>query len=300
MFALEGLAPVDGWVIAAIVAKALWYGAALLAIGGVMFVALFRHDDRDLAHFARRMSAIAALAMLVLLALGFAIQAARISGMGFGGMVEPMMLGVVWESPLGRLAVWQCVGAALVLLLAVSNRTGGLLALGGAVIIALSFAQVGHSLGERPLENLRWALVSLLAVHLLAVSFWIGALLPLHRAAAYVTRAPLLHRFGVVAGWVVPLLLVAGITFAWLISGSLAALFSTAYGWTLIAKVLFVSTLLALAAANKLRLVPDLAANRIGAAAALRRSIRLEGALVGLILLATAALTTITTPPVNL
>ena len=35
---MEGLAPIDGWAIAAIIAKAVGYGAALLAMGGPLFV----------------------------------------------------------------------------------------------------------------------------------------------------------------------------------------------------------------------------------------------------------------------
>ena len=58
--------------------------------------------------------------------------------------------------------------------------------------------------------------------------------------------------------------------------------------------------LLLLAAGNKWRLVPALAADRPGAARALRRAIAVEGLVVVAILFATAALTTVTTPPVNL
>ena len=295
MFALEGLAPVDGWVIAAIAAKALWYGATLVAIGGVLFVLLFERDDRPLADLVRRIVVYSAAAMLAILALGFGIQSARISGMGVQGMVEPMMLGFVWESPLGNLALWQIVGAILVAFILARNFFAQILAAFGAVAIALSFTQIGHSLGEP-----RWALASLLALHILAVSYWIGALFPLYRAAGSSSGAALLHRFGTLAVWIVGGLVAAGVTYAWLVSGSVSALFGTAYGWVLIGKVCFVSGLLALAAVNKLRLVPDLDNDRFGASQSLRRSISVEAAIVGLILVVTSSLTTITTPPLNL
>ena len=57
---------------------------------------------------------------------------------------------------------------------------------------------------------------------------------------------------------VVPVLIVAGLSFAWLMSGTFAALFGTAYGWTLLAKLACVSAVLVLAALNKMRFVPAL------------------------------------------
>ena len=299
MFAPEGLAPIDGWVVAAILAKAIGYAAALLAMGGPLLLLAFGREieaDREaLARFVRRVTAVCALGLLAVLALRFGIRSARISGSGLDGMTDPTMLGFVWDSPLGSAAVWRGMGAMLVLLVLVPLRTGLFPAVFGSVLIAVSYAQVGHSLGEP-----RWALASLLVVHLLAVAWWIGALPPLHRAAASAHGAALLQRFGTVATGVVALLVAVGVTFAWWLAGSPAALLGTAYGWMLLLKVVLVGGLLGLAARNKLRLVPALAAGDPGAAPFLRRSIAWEGAVVALILLATATLTTATTPPVKL
>ena len=299
MFALEGLAPVDGWAAQAIVAKAAGYALALLAMGGALFLLVFEREangeNEALGRFVRRVTAMAAIVLLAVLALRFGIRAARISGMGMGGMIDPMMLGIVWDSPLGSAAIWRGIGAVLVLLVLVPGRlalVGGVI---GAVLIAVSYAQVGHSLGEP-----RWWLGALLVLHLLATSYWIGALLPLRRAAASPDGAALLHRFGTIATGIVGLLVVMGITFAWLVSGSAGALIGTAYGWTLLAKVALVGLLFGLAALNKLRLVPALERGDATAASALRRSIAWEGMAVALILLATAILTSVTTPPVNL
>ena len=298
-FGLEGLSPIDGWVVTAIIAKAIGYAAALLAMGGPLFLLVFaREADADgaaLARFVRRLAALCALALLAVLGLRFGIRSARISGMGLEGMTDPTMLGFVWDSPLGSAATWRGLGATLVPLALVPARWAIAAASVGALLIAVSYAKVGHSLGEP-----RWLLGSLLVAHLLAVAYWIGALLPLRRAAASADGAALLHRFGTIATGVVGLLVAVGVSFAWLLSGSFAALLGTAYGWTLLAKVALVTGLLALAARNKLRLVPALANGDPGAAPALRRSIAWEGVVVASILLATATLTTITVPPVNL
>ena len=298
MPALDGLAPVDGWVAAAILAKAAGYALALLAMGGPLFLLAHGRQagvDRTLGRLVRSVTAVAAIALLAVLALRFGIRSARISGMGVDGMTDPTMLGIVWDSPLGSAAIWRCAGATMVLLVLARGRAALALAAAGAVAIAVSYAQVGHSLGDP-----RWLLGSLLVVHLLAAAYWIGALVPLRRAAGSVDGALLLHRFGEVATVVVGLLVAVGLIYAWRLSGSPAALLGTAYGWTLLAKVAIVAILLGLAAANKARLVPALAAGDAQANLVLRRSIGWEGVAVAAILLVTASLTSITTPPINL
>lgn len=292
---MEGLAPVDGWALAAIAVKASGYAAALLAMGGPLFLATFPAAHDDVRRRARGIAVAAALAGLAILAARFGIRAARISGMGLPGAVDPMMLGFVWDSPLGTAAIWRGVGELSILALLITGRVGLGAALIGTLLVATSFTFVGHALGDP-----RWLLALLLVLHLLAAAFWIGALGPLTRAVDRPEAAHLLHRFGTVASVVVAALVIAGLTFAWRMTGSLSALLSTAYGWTLIAKLAVVTGLMALAALNKWRLVPALAAGSPAAAGRLRRSIRVEAAAVLLILIATATLTTITTPPVNL
>ena len=292
---MEGLAPIDGWAITAIIAKAVGYGAALLAMGGPLFVLVFRSSSNDVRQLARKVAVIAALIGLAVLALRFGIRAARISGMGLSGAVDPMMLGFVWARQLGTAAIWRGAGELLVVALLIRGVVGLSAGLIGALLIAVSYTFVGHSLGDP-----RWLLASLLTLHLLAAAFWIGALLPLRHAVGQPEGARLLHRFGNVASLTVALLVVVGLIFAWLMTGSFSNLLSTAYGKTLLAKLGVVSGLMALAALNKWRFVPALASGTPAAVPHLRRSIQIEAIAVLLILLVTATLTSITTPPVNL
>lgn len=292
---MEGLAPIDGWAIAAIISKAAGYGAALLAMGGPLFVLVFPSSSADVRQLARKVAVVAAMIGLAVLALRFGIRAARISGMGLPGSVDPMMLGFVWDSPLGAAAIWRGAGELLVVALLIRGIVGLSAGLIGALLIAVSYTFVGHSLGDP-----RWLLASLLTLHLLAVAFWIGALFPLRHAVGQPDGARLLHQFGNIASFTVALLIAVGLIFAWLMTGSLLNLLSTAYGWTLLAKLGVVSGLMALAALNKWRFVPALASGVPAAVPHLRRSIQVEAVAVLLILLATATLTSITTPPVNL
>lgn len=295
MIVLEGLAPIDGWAIAAILAKAAGYGAALLAMGGPLFVLTFPDASSDVRRMARKIAVIAALIGLAVLALRFGIRAARISGMGLPGAVDPMMLGFVWDSPLGTAAVWRGAGELLIVALLIEGVVGLGAGLIGAVLIAASYTFVGHSLGDP-----RWLLASLLTLHLLAAAFWVGALFPLRKAVSQPGGALLLHCFGTIASITVALLVAVGLVFAWLMTGSVFALVTTAYGWTLLIKLGVVAGLMILAALNKWRFVPALASGEPSAALHLRRSIQVEAVAVLLILIATATLTSITTPPVNL
>ncbi|MEJ6393154.1 CopD family protein [Gymnodinialimonas sp. 2305UL16-5] len=276
-------------------AKAIGYGAALLAMGGVLFSFIFaKHAEASVLHLARQLAVGAALVGLAVLALRFGIRAARISGMGFEGAMDPMMLGFVWESPLGTAAIWRGVGELAILAILVP-RIGQWIALMGCLAVAISFAQVGHALGEP-----RAALAVFLVLHLLAAAFWIGALAPLRRATLLPTGADLLHHFGNIAAFGIAVLIIAGTALAYLLSGSLAALFGTAYGLGLLVKVGIVSALLGLATLNKVRFVPALRVAKPGATHALRQSISLEMLAVAPILLATATITSVTTPPINL
>lgn len=292
---IEGLAPIDGWAVAAVIAKAIGYYATLLAMGGPLFLAAFPAASDDVRGFAKRITVFAALAVLVVLMVRFGIRSARISGMGFPGAFDPMMLGFVWESPLGTAAVWKATGAILTLTVLMRGPFGRIISLAGSLMIAVSFASVGHSLGDP-----RLLLAVLLMVHVLAAAFWVAALLPLYRSSDGPMGAALLHRFGIIASGTVALLIVVGAIFAVLMTGSVVALFSSAYGWALILKIATVTGLMGLAALNKWRLVPALADGQVHASVALRRSIRLEAVFVGVVLIITAALTSVTTPPVNL
>ena len=292
---MNGLAPIDGLVFLAIMAKAADYGAALLAMGGVLFSVIFaKHAEPSVQRLAKQLAVGAALVGLAVLCLRFGIRAARISGMGLEGAMDPIMLGFVWESPLGAAAIWRGIGEFAILAILLL-RVGHWIALAGSIAVAISFAQIGHTLG-----NPRAALVVLLVLHLLAAALWVGALVPLRRAALTPLGADILHNFGNTAAFGVAILIIAGTSLAWLLSGSATALFGTAYGLALLLKVAIVAVLLGFAALNKMRLVPSLRAKEPGSIDALRRSISIEILAVVVILLATATITSVTTPPINL
>ena len=96
--------------------------------------------------------------------------------------------------------------------------------------------------------------------------------------------------FSRLAVWSVVLLVGSGAVMSYIQLRYPAALFTSDYGWRLVAKLCLFGGLLGLAAYNKLRLTPQLAGGDEQSASALRRSILLEFALFILILGAAAVL----------
>lgn len=300
------MSEIGGFTIIAILVRALGYAGGLLAAGSGLFLAIycvrpFRASDPAALHRVMRRTAWLGGAAAVVAALGtFAgvgIRAGRLSGMGVAGMIDPTMLQLVWEGPVGNAVLLRLAGfVALAAGLAAFRMPVGQLLVGaGALAFALSYTYVGHAT-----EEPRWILAAALTVHLLAASFWVGAFAPLAMAARRLPApdaAALLHAFGRTAVWVVGALVAAGASFAYVLLRTPAGLFGSAYGRILLVKLAIVAALLALAALNKLRLVPALKAGDERIRGSLVRSIRLEALAVVAILLATATLTSIATPP---
>jgi putative copper resistance protein D len=116
-------------------------------------------------------------------------------------------------------------------------------------------------------------------------------------AATYAEAAKVGHRFGLVASFTVPALIIAGGYMSYTLVGSIAALTQTGYGQALIIKVVLVGVLLGLAAANKLRFIPKLSAGDSIAANHLAKSISVEWSVVLIVLAVTAVLTSNLTLP---
>ncbi len=86
---MDGLAPIDVWALLAILVKAAGYAAALVAMGGPLFVLVFRSALDNVLRLVRKLAVSAALLGLGVLALQFGIRSARISGMGLEALSIP-------------------------------------------------------------------------------------------------------------------------------------------------------------------------------------------------------------------
>ena len=279
----------DLFGLAAIVTKFVLYLGLITAAGTVMATLMFRLER------TRGLTAIFAVLGLFATILGFSLRGANLTG-DLSGMTDPMMLSLLWTTPVGTVLALRIVGLNLLLVGLFLGRIGEWVSVLGGIIALFSFTQIGHISGSET------ALMDIaLILHLLAVALWIGVLTPLYRLASssitYASAANIGHRFGVVASVSVPVLIVVGGYMGYQLVGSFTALVETGYGQALIIKILLVGGLLALAAVNKLRFIPALRLGDPVAASHLSKSIYVEWLVILAILGVSAVLTTNLTLP---
>ncbi len=303
------------WDSAILLSKWLSY-LAMITVPGALLVSWLcarvpgddlQLDRRLLSHYVLPMTVMGVVAS----SLFFLLQVGVINQRGPAGMLDPVMAGILADTSVGDGMRWRLTGFFAALISAALLYLGRVwpasrsqsatlspmpaMVLGAIAILALSvsFTVLGHSNQLDVFSRL------MVVTHVVAVSLWIGALVPLYslcrdqhadeiRAVALVMKL-----FGQVAWIVLAAMVFSGVWMLWQLSDGFTQLLSAAHGRLLLIKLLLVAALLGLAARHKYRLAPALTAQNLFR---LRRSIALEAALAGLILLLTAVLTTVTGP----
>jgi putative copper resistance protein D len=279
----------DIWSLAAIITKFALYLGILTATGTVLAALMFRLNQfRGIALVFGGLAIIASL-------VGFSLKGANLTG-DISGMLDLEMLGLLWSTPVGTAMALRLCGLGVLIVGLFLARGGLALSALGGITAVWSFGHIGH-ISDRGSAVLDVALT----LHLITVAIWIGILTPLQRlareTATYAEAAKVGHRFGLVASFTVPALIIAGSYMSYTLVGSISLLIQTGYGQALIIKVLLVAVLLSLAAANKLRFMPRLRAGDATAANHLAKSISIEWLVVLLIFAITAVLTSNLTLP---
>jgi putative copper resistance protein D len=284
-------------------ARACDYLGVLQAAGAALFLLRFGALLEASGASVRRLGGSAALAAMPAVAACLLLDAARMAG-DYQGMLDPELLRLACLSGSGAALLLQFIGLALV---ALTLRRQGPLAHGRAALAAVgialaivSFPLTGHTAAHAG----RSVLAPLLVLHVALAAFWLGSLLPLLlalRRDSLASTAALLRAFSSQAGWLVPLIPAAGVAMACVLLPDFAAL-RRPYGLLLLAKFTLFLLLMGLAASNRWRWTPALAAPATGgsvgagARAALQRSILAEYVLISAVLAATAVLTTYYSP----
>jgi putative copper export protein len=274
---------------------------ALNAAGLPIFVAVFgRHlSPGSLAATARLGWRMAAAALIVVIAHHL-LEAARMAG-EISGVADPALQAMALHSQEGSAFVSRVTGLVVI--------AGGLhwlersrvvssevwsaanVAVLGMALTILSFAQTGHTW----VATYHLVSATLLVLHLVVVSFWMGALWPLYsvsRDEPSAVAGRLIDAFSRLAAWLVPIILLAGVGLAVFLVPSLAT-FKQPYGQLLLAKVVGFALLMGLAALNKWRYGPACAA---GETRAFRQTVIVEYVLICLVLAVTATMTTFYSP----
>ncbi len=251
------------YAVAAAAARWVHYAASLLAAGGMVFLVRV-HDPRAAERgLLERIVGRAAAVALAATVAGVFLQAALVTGLGVAAFARPEALAATMTSSFGLASVVAVLGLA-VILVGLRRRPGRLATVGlaGAAVLVGSFLLTGHTMTSEP----RWLVMAADAAHTAAAAAWFGGLVLL--AVALRRRrlvddplgaAGMVARFSALATVALVAVSVAGVTLAWVEVRALRALFSTTYGWTLVAKVVLFAAVLALGAYNHRRLVPAIA-----------------------------------------
>lgn len=276
------------WSNVLLLLRAVFYFSFLIAAGGGLFLGLV---DRERAALDdRRTITIAAIVAACLIVCSLGVEGTAAADLPLRDLLDASAWRIGITSTLGTSALITVTGLAI---LVVGVRSRGRWAhaamIFGAAVGAIGFAATGHVATALP----HGVTTPVLVLHVLCAAFWVGALLPLARRLWLLpaaTSAPIVARFSRLAVGAVVLLVLAGAAMAIIQVRTPSALFTTDYGWRLVAKLVLVLGLLLLASVNKLWLTPRLVRNENNAAAGLRRSIFLELTLVVGIVVATASL----------
>lgn len=167
-------------------------------------------------------------------------------------------------------------------------------ALASAVLLGVALANSGHASTAPP----QWLSQPAVALHIITVTLWLGALIPLARLlrANTDTLPAALARFSRWITSVVGLLVLSGATLVWLQLDAVSDLWRTPYGLVLSAKLALVAALLLLAAVNRFRYTRPVLAGDAPARQGLLRVIGLE-IVVAVCILGLVSLWRFTPPP---
>lgn len=286
-------APASGPARAAAALRLALTTVLVVTVGAAVFAVLVQREA-----LALRMSNAGQIAAVLTVPIGTALLAAQ--GLDLLSLPPSALLTTApWQSAFAApllLTVVLTIFAGVLSFLALRTAPGGAAkaaALAAWCLAALSFAVSGHAAAALP----RWLTAPAIALHALALIFWLGALLPLLAALRYPRAAAVLQRFSTLAVPLVATLVASGALITWAqTGGDISALLGSTYGAVLGAKLILVLTLLALAARNRLVLTPALERGIPDAAPRLARAIRIE-ILAGLVILALASGFRLTPPP---
>ena len=287
---------------APIVSAMLWlariglYSGLFLGIGGVFFSVFASH--RAVAPSGLRASLMALLGLGILAGIvGLGAQGLDALGLSLGSVAS----GDVWRTGLstsfGRTAILAILACTLAMgaLRASALRVRRALASVAMLGPGLALAATGHASAADPQILMR----PLVFLHASAIAWWAGALLPMAAMLHAGRGRAALVRFSTMAPFVFGILLLSGAVIAVVQLGSVAALWTTGYGFILAAKLLAVALVLVIAVHNRFALTKPVALGDERATNRLVRSIAAELALV-LIVFSLAAGWRFTPPPRSL
>ncbi len=291
------MSDISPWLASIFISKLLLYITFAMSVGGVSAALMIQQYQFKKTPFLSYALTGVVLG-LVFSSIDFLLQVGSFAESGFSGMWDKMYMEILWQSGVGITYKLRLAGGFGLLVLLIAIRFKSVLTkpvaytyLAVSLLIAASFTWIGHTA-----EQATWVR-SALVLHIFIAMWWVGFLYPLRVCCQALTGdelKKLMHEFGKQASYLVALLLVAGVAISYVLEGSFTTLFTSTHGNILLVKLGAVAAILAIAAYHKLRLVPSLTDHQ--SALTLKRSISIEMGIALLILIITAALSTLAGP----
>jgi copper transport protein len=271
-------------------AKVIVYVGLFAGIGGVAFGAFVAPVPSAAAKVART----AVVAGLVAAIVSLGLEGIDALGRGLASLADPDVWAAGWQTSYGTTVIVACAAFVIALLGERQQRWRRPTAFVALAGVGLALAASGHASAASP----QWLMRPLVFVHTVAITWWLGALIPLAAIihAGGEARRDALARFTRFIPYAVVLLIVSGPILAWVQVEEVSALWSTAYGRVLLAKLTLVVILLLVAAVNRWWLTVPAERGDPGAGRRLRIAIAFEVALA-LGILGVVAIWRFTPPP---
>ena len=271
--------------------------AMLQACGAATFLVLFGRRLDASRRVIRQLGGIAVVSGIVLASAHYALEAARMAG-ALSGVFDASLQELASDTTSATALIIRLAGLGLIGIALWSRHALHLrvLALLGTLLVSASFTATGHT----SVHSQRVWLGLLLSVHVWVAAFWFGALAPLRWVVLRETpdvAGALIEQFSRTATALVPLIALAGVAMAIVLLPGWHS-FVEPYGILLLVKIAGFCILMALAAANKWLLGPAIVRGEAGAAHRFLQSVAAEGALIVVVLIATATLTSFFSPEV--
>lgn len=289
------------WAIASVFSKFLFYFGSLSLGGGALCLIFF--NDKTFPNYTLLLQYIGFGSLLGVHAelLFFLLKVGELADTGFLGVFDIEYAKILWRTPIGVVLRYRSFAFLLVLIVAffthsklvrLSSPPGKmffyplLIAQGIALLLIISLFRIsGH---VSVLDDLSWIVVG---IHFLAFCCWIGSLFPLHwtlENSSMVIAKTLLTRFSVAGSIAVGLMVTTGFYVTYRLTGFSIEEFLSAYGQYLLLKIVFVLSILFVAALNKWRFVPELEGFDVASRLNMRQSLRIEVLLSAIVLVITA------------
>ena len=294
---LTSIFKVDVWFFFNPIIRMVFYISAFCSVGTYIYLIHFNRfleiKHKSYCFFLIKRSSIIGSAIAF---LSFLSIPGNMGG-DLKSIIDPELIQLTLETISGKAALLSLLGFIIIYFSCLKqNIVFYLLSFVGISSLLLSFVIFGHSTKHGLVGQF------LIIIHLVGLSYWIGALLPLRKMCNFIDKEKLkivAHLFGIYAIGYVGVLITAGLIFSYILLGNISALISTDYGNILLIKMIVVSTLLSLGAINKFKIIPNLSIDQNLGLKRLKKSIQIEILCVLLIFFLTSLLTTSLTLPMG-